>query len=166
VGELTLFERLTSEVKLMLWRPPRQQYAALCYRRRKPSAALEILVMTSRDTGRWVIPKGWPMSGKAAHEVAAREAFEEAGVKGKADRASFGYYTYMKVLDGGLKVRCRVQVHLMEVKEQYKDFKEKGLRVQEWVRWEEACQRVNEPELKALIRQFARKMLDTPSAAC
>lgn len=162
---MTLFERLTSEVQLMLRRPPRQQYAALCYRLRKKTGALEILVMTSRDTGRWVIPKGWPMVGKAAHEVAAQEAFEEAGVKGKTERAPFGHFSYLKAMDGGLKVPCKVEVHVMEVKEQCKDFKEKGMRIQEWVTWEEACQRVNEPELKALIRQFARKMLDVPSTA-
>ena len=57
------------------------QYAALCYRFRKDNT-LEILLITSRDTGRWVIPKGWPMKGKRAHEVAAGEAYEEAGVKG------------------------------------------------------------------------------------
>lgn len=73
-----LLHRVFADVPLMLRRPPRLQYAALCYRH-LPGYTLEILLITSRDTGRWVIPKGWPMKGGRAHQVAAREAFEEAG---------------------------------------------------------------------------------------
>ena len=62
-------------------RPERHQVAALCWRMGQ-GGAVEILLVTSRDTGRWVIPKGWPMDGKSASAAAAREAWEEAGVKG------------------------------------------------------------------------------------
>ncbi|WP_119942833.1 NUDIX hydrolase [Neorhizobium sp. NCHU2750] len=141
----------------MVQRPPRQQYAALCYRTKKRGEA-EVLVATSRDTGRWVIPKGWPMEHKKAHQVAEQEAFEEVGVKGKAEKAAFGYYHYRKGLDNGIKVPVRVQVHLLKVDDCVKDFKEKGVRRIEWVSAEEAANRVNEPELKILLLQFAETM--------
>jgi 8-oxo-dGTP pyrophosphatase MutT (NUDIX family) len=158
---LNLLNRLASDVRLMLRRPPRQQYAALCYRLQKKKAAPEILVVTSRDTGRWIIPKGWPMEGKKAHAVAEQEAFEEAGVRGKADKEPFGYYEYQKKLASGVNTLCRVQVHLLEVSEMAKNFKEKAVRQLEWVSPEEAALRVNEPELKDLILTFGQKMAQT-----
>ena len=149
--------RIASDVHLMLRRPPRQQYAALCYRPRKKQGGIEILLLTSRDTGRWIIPKGWPMPGKKSHAVAEREAYEEAGVKGKVSREPIGHYSYSKGMEGGLKIACKVQVHALDVKEMLKDFPEKGTRRLEWVSPEEAVARVREPELKVLLHQFAEK---------
>ena len=76
--------RITSNLKLMLQRPPRQQFAAICHRTKKKTGELEVLLITSRDTGRWVIPKGWHMEGKQPHAIAEQEAYEEAGIKGIA----------------------------------------------------------------------------------
>jgi 8-oxo-dGTP pyrophosphatase MutT (NUDIX family) len=143
--------------RLILQRPPRQQYAALCYRMKKKQAQPEVLIATSRDTGRWVIPKGWPMSGKKAHQVAEREAYEEVGVKGKVDKTPLGSFHYRKTLDSGLKVLVRVQVHALEVEGCLKNFPEKGSRVLEWVSPEEAARRVNELELKTLLNAFGAK---------
>lgn len=151
-------DRVSSNLRLMLQRPPRQQYAALCYRFKKKQGLLEVLVATSRDTGRWVIPKGWPMAGKKAHQVAEREAFEEVGVKGQVEKEPLGFYHYRKMLDNGLKIPVRVQVHALEVTDCLKSFPEKGSRTLEWVSCEEAALRVNEPELKILFLQFAEKM--------
>ncbi len=139
----------------MMQRPPRQQYAALCYRMRKGQDEIEVLLATSRDTGRWVIAKGWPMNGKKAHQVAEREAYEEVGVKGKVEKEPLGVYHYRKALDNGLKVLVRVQVHALKVEDMLKNYPEKGSRVLEWVSCEEAANRVNEPELKMLFLQFA-----------
>ncbi|MEN9850080.1 MAG: hypothetical protein RL128_243, partial [Pseudomonadota bacterium] len=58
----------------------RTQYGALCWRMHR--GKVEVLLITSRDTGRWVIPKGWPIDGLAPAQTAAREAWEEAGVEG------------------------------------------------------------------------------------
>jgi 8-oxo-dGTP pyrophosphatase MutT (NUDIX family) len=144
----------------MFRRPPRQQYAALCYRVKKKTNEVEVLLMTSRDTGRWVIPKGWPMNGKCSHEVAAREALEEAGVRGTIEKETLGSYTYAKVLKDGLTVSCKVQVYVLEVSELAKNFKEKGERTLEWVSCEEAVKRVREPELRDLFLLFKRRMAD------
>ena len=150
--------KVTGNLRLMLQRPPRQQYAAMCYRLKKKQGVLEVLVATSRDTGRWVIPKGWPMADKKAHQVAEREAYEEVGVKGKVEKEALGYYNYRKTLDNGLKIPVVVQVHALEVDECLKSFPEKGTRTLEWVSCEEAAMRVNEPELKILLLQFAERM--------
>ncbi|OHV85487.1 NUDIX hydrolase [Ensifer sp. LCM 4579] len=160
---MSLLHRLASDVHLMLRRPARMQYAALCYRIRKKTGEPEILLITSRDTGRWVIPKGWPMQGKRAHEVAEREAYEEAGVNGKIRKTALGFYTYQKRMDHGLQISCKVQVHALEVEDFSKNFPEKGARRLEWVDCGEAARRVAEPSLKELILDFGKRM-STPGA--
>lgn len=159
---MNLLSRLAKDVSLMLRRPPRQQYGAICYRRDKKRGEVEILLLTSRDTGRWVIPKGWPMEGKKAHAVAEREAFEEAGVRGTAQKEPFGFFHYEKKLKNGVKVTCLVQVHLLEVSELVKNFPERESRTLEWVSPQEAEKRVNEVELKQLFVAFAKQMGGPP----
>ena len=75
----------------------RTQFAALCWRSTR--GRTEVLLVTSRETGRWVIPKGWPIAGLSPAEAAAREAWEEAGAKGKMAEQALGFFTYDKVLD-------------------------------------------------------------------
>ncbi|NTF30955.1 NUDIX hydrolase [Rhizobium skierniewicense] len=158
---MNLLTRLANDVCLILRRPPRQQYAALCYRRAKKTGDVEVLLLTSRDTGRWVIPKGWPMEGKKAHAVAEREAFEEAGVRGRVEKNHFGFFDYDKKLRNGVQVPCRVQVHLLEVVDMVKNFPERASRTLEWVTPQEASRRVNEPELKELFLSFDKQMAQT-----
>ncbi|MBB3592372.1 8-oxo-dGTP pyrophosphatase MutT (NUDIX family) [Rhizobium sp. BK529] len=161
---MTLLARLASDVQLMFRRPPRQQYAALCYRVKKKTGDLEVLLMTSRDTGRWVIPKGWPMARKCAYEVAAQEALEEAGIRGTIETETLGHYTYSKVLRDGLKVTCKVQVFALEVTGMAKNFKEKGERTIEWVSCDEAVKRVNEADLRDLFLAFKQRMAERLSS--
>ena len=52
-----------------------------------------VLLVTSRETRRWIIPKGWPMKGRKDHEAAAQEALEEAGVTGHVHKHPMGAYT-------------------------------------------------------------------------
>jgi 8-oxo-dGTP pyrophosphatase MutT (NUDIX family) len=149
---LNVIKRLADEVQLMFRRPEQTQYAALCYR--YGTDGLEVLLLTSRDTGRWVMPKGWPMEGRQCHAVAEREAYEEAGVKGKADKQLYGTYHYQKGLKNGLSVVCKVQLYPLLVETMLNKFPEKGTRELAWVRCEEAASRVNEPELKQLLADF------------
>lgn len=152
-----MLSEISSTFQLMFRRPKRTQYAALCYRRTKKQGRLEILLLTSRDTGRWVIPKGWPMGSKPPHEVAATEALEEAGIKGIIEHDPLGCFGYGKAMPEGLVLPCEVQVHALEVTGSVKDYKEKGERKLEWVSPEEAEARVAEPGLKKLIRAFAKR---------
>ena len=163
---LNILNRIASDVQLMFRRPCREQYGALCYRLKKKRSAVEVLLITSRDTGRWVIPKGWPMDGKSAPAAAAREAWEEAGVKGTIHENAIGSYRYMKGMPHGLKVDCRVRVFALAVDDMCKNFPEKGERRAEWVDCAEAARRVNEAGLKTLLATFEQKILaDTGTAA-
>lgn len=128
------------------------QYAALCYRRAGKSG-LEILLITSRDTGRWIIPKGWPMKGKSGADCALREAFEEAGVEGIPSSVPVGVYTYDKVLPAGPQP-CIVTVYPVEVTGLLKDFPEKRERERKWFKPRKAAGKVDEPELRSLLAGF------------
>ena len=154
---MNVLSEIASTFQLMFRRPKRIQYAALCYRRAKTSGELEILLLTSRDTGRWVIPKGWPMGSKAGYAVAETEALEEAGIKGIVERDPIGCFGYGKAMAEGLVLPCEVQVHALEVTGSVKNYKEKGERRLEWVSPEEAAERVAEAGLKKIIRTFAKR---------
>lgn len=154
---MNILSGIAESVQLMFRRPSRGQFAALCYRLTRDAKVPEILILTSRDTGRWVIPKGWPMGDKPGYEVARQEALEEAGVIGDAEPQPAGYYSYDKCLDHGVKVPCRVQVHAVKVTTTVNEYKEKGKRKIEWVTPEVAEKRVQEPELKQVIRRFSQR---------
>ena len=155
---MKLLSRLAAWLQLMFRRPPRQQYAALCYRQDPASDHVKVLLVTSRDTGRWIIPKGWPMADKPPHGVAAQEAYEEAGVKGEVEREPLGYYLYNKVLKDDFAIGCRVQVHALQVERLLEDYPEKDQREAHWFDYEVAAQQVREPLLKSLILEFGHRM--------
>jgi 8-oxo-dGTP pyrophosphatase MutT (NUDIX family) len=133
----------------------RVQYAALPYRRNGKSLT-EVLLVTSRETGRWIIPKGWPLKGKLPHEAAAREAHEEAGVTGKIHRRSIGTFTYKKRLKGGKVVVCEVQVFVLKVKRQESSWLEKGERKVKWLSRAKAAKTVRNRVLGTIIRTLPK----------
>lgn len=126
------------------------QVGALCVRRRGKKD-LSILLVTSRDTGRWVIPKGWPKKGAELHKSAEREAFEEAGVQGSVGCKPIGEYVYKK-RDGTSARQLAVKVFPLLVKKQCNDWPEKKERKRKWFPVSFAAQKVDEPELTALIK--------------
>ncbi|NNM71739.1 NUDIX hydrolase [Enterovirga aerilata] len=128
---------------------PRTQYGALPFR--FAESGLEILLATSRETRRWVIPKGWPMKGKAPHRTAEREAFEEAGLKGKIQHRAIGSYRYEKKLKDGALVECQVDVFPLKVSGQRRRWPEYEQRETRWFEPAEAAAAVQEPGLAALI---------------
>lgn len=130
----------------------RTQHAALPFRE---ETALEILLITSRETQRWVIPKGWPMESLQPWETAAREALEEAGVEGAVSHKPLGAYIYEKRLVGGILVPCSVNVFPLAVERQRKTWREKEQRAQRWLSVEDAIEAVQEQGLKSLLRAFA-----------
>jgi len=134
----------------------RVQYAALPYRV-KGSSGTEVMLVTSRETRRWIIPKGWPHKGKTPHRSAAREAFEEAGVVGAVRRRSVGSFSYEKRLKSGGVVECVVRVFALEVKRQQKDWPERKQREIKWLSAAAAARTVQEPMLGKIIRRLARQ---------
>lgn len=125
------------------------QYGAICWRMHR--GRVEVLLITSRDTGRWVIPKGWPMCGREPAQAAVQEAWEEAGVKGKVDTDAIGAFGYDKVLRPGQVVPCRVNVFSVRVSELKRKYPEEKMRSRKWFGHEKASRLVAEPELRGLL---------------
>ena len=128
------------------------QIGALPWRRRE--GVLEVLLVTSRETRRWVAPKGWPMPYKSDAEAAATEAWEEAGVKGLIGPVPIGAYSYSKRLKDGSERPCRVKVYPLEVTVDRDDWPEAAQRDRRWMSPAEAADLVAEPELARLLRAF------------
>lgn len=140
-------------VRPMFQRPKRLQVAALCFTRKGPKK--KVLLVTSRDTGRWIIPKGWPIDGKDAPGAAMQEAWEEAGVKsGKIAPEPVGTYDYDKELSSGLPVPVETLVYSVEVTSLKDDFPESDQRERKWVSPKKASSMVREPELQDILRRL------------
>jgi 8-oxo-dGTP pyrophosphatase MutT (NUDIX family) len=114
-----------------------------------------VLLLTSRETRRWVIPKGWPMKGRKPCEAAAREALEEAGLVGHASKKPIGNYNYFKRRAAHFDL-CSVDVYLLTVDKQLKSWREKGQREARWFTLAEAAELVQEPGLAALLLDLDR----------
>lgn len=126
-----------------------RQVAAVPLRQRA-DGNVEVLLVTSRETGRWVIPKGWPSRRLADNLAAAREAKEEAGVTGPIGAEPIGTYRYLK----RERRRARmidVAVFRMDVKKEMKNWPERGQRTRTWFSISDARRRVREPRLKQLL---------------
>lgn len=130
------------------------QYGVLPYRV-DGEGALEILLITSKERRRWVIPKGNPIPFFLNYESAAREAFEEAGVEGKVATVPAGTYRYAKRRRAGAAAAAIVTVYPLLVTREAADWPERRERERRWFACAEAADAVEEPELQALIRGFA-----------
>ena len=139
---------------------PRLQYGVIPYRRAEDR--IEIMLITSRSTQRWIVPKGWPLARKPARDVACLEALEEAGLEGTIGKRRFGFFHYHKRLKDGSIVLCRVDVFAFEVGRQLDDWLERRERKRRWFDAQRAIKLVREDELKALIRALARSLEPRP----
>jgi len=133
--------------------PCRLQVAALPWRMN--GSDVEILLITSRDTGRWVLPKGWPEAREPLSEAAAREAVEEAGLTGTVSHVEAGRYFYAKGLPSGEEVPCEVLVFPLKVDAVADKWKERRERERRWVSAREAAGLVKEPDLSQIIARFS-----------
>lgn len=135
----------------LLQRPKKLQVAALCHR--GEGAETEYLLVTSRDTGRWIIPKGWPIRGLKSNETALQEAWEEAGVRhSRASSTPIGHYSYAKRQPSGLEIPVETLVYSVAVQDLAKEFPEAHERTRKWVSAEAASKMVDEPELQSIFR--------------
>jgi 8-oxo-dGTP pyrophosphatase MutT (NUDIX family) len=138
----------------------RTQFAALCYRVK--SNKVQILLVTTRRTGRWIMPKGWPIDGLTPQDSAACEAWEEAGVVGQQGGQHgrpLGLYSYTKMLDDTEGLPCVVMVYPVLVKSLSDDFPEKSQRTRKWFSQKQASALVGEPELARILRDFDPRAL-------
>jgi 8-oxo-dGTP pyrophosphatase MutT (NUDIX family) len=127
------------------------QFAALPFK--TGPDGLRVLLLTSRETRRWIIPKGWPIRGLKPREVAAREALEEGGLVGRiVGKHPIGSYHYTKRLPEDREKLCYVGVFLLSVDHQVDEWLEKEQREWRWVDPIKAVQMVEEGGLAEIIR--------------
>jgi 8-oxo-dGTP pyrophosphatase MutT (NUDIX family) len=157
-------ESRTARLGEPFFREHGKQVAALCWRiSRDAGPVLEVLVITSLNSKRWILPKGWPEPELTPAQSAAREAFEEAGVSGKIDAQPIGTYHYLKEKKDGSGMPCSVEVFALAVTRQLQDWPEKGAREILWLPLDQAAARVSEPGLRQLLKEFRKRQL--PQAA-
>jgi 8-oxo-dGTP pyrophosphatase MutT (NUDIX family) len=144
-------------------RSPRNQVAALPFRL-DADGRPEILLVTSRETKRWIIPKGWRMRGRKDHRAAEQEAYEEAGLTGRIAKKPVGHYRYDKRLSDGSTVACSVEVFPMRVRQERKRWPERAERDRRWYAADEAASLVNESDLQQLLRTFGAGSRDVAKA--
>ncbi|WP_413720035.1 NUDIX hydrolase [Silicimonas sp. MF1-12-2] len=133
-------------------RAVRTQFGALCWRVKNDK--VQVLLVTSRQRKRWILPKGWPVDGATPVEAAEREAWEEAGVTGKAKPVCVGVYSYVKDINSEDRLPCVVAVFPVKVKKQHADWPEKSERRRKWMSLKEAAKAVDEKELTAILSGF------------
>jgi len=136
-------------------------------------SGVQVLLVTSRRRGRWVLPKGWPQAGGALSEAAAREAIEEAGLAGATAPRPVAAYRYAKRMKGGYRLTCTVSVYPLRARAHLLSFDEKGQRRQCWVTLREAARLADDRGLRRLLQRLAglsasellRLLEDPPAAA-
>lgn len=143
----------TELVRPILLRPKRVQVAALCYRDR--DGGKDVLLITSRGTGRWIVPKGWPIDGMNGSQAALQEAWEEAGVsEAEIQSEPVGQYEYVKGMDSGGSAPVQTQVYLAHVQSMANTYPEADERNRKWVAPTEAANMVDEPGLQQILRNL------------
>lgn len=135
----------------------RTQFAALCYRIVKDKP--QVLLVTSRGSGRWIVPKGWPMNGVTPARAAMTEAWEEAGIEGESFDFCLGMFSYLKYIGPDMRLPCAVMVYPVRVRRLADDFPEACTRQREWFSRKKAARAVTEPELAQIIRNFDPRLL-------
>lgn len=134
-------------------RKRKTQYAALPHRIDK-DGNLKILLITSRETRRWIIPKGWPIRKHEPHSAASLEAFEEAGAIGIVGAEAIGTYSYDKRLKNGQVRTCQVHVFPFAVHSLLDEWPEAHQRQRQWYEPDNAASLVQEAGLADIIRSF------------
>ncbi|HCP81085.1 MAG TPA: NUDIX hydrolase [Octadecabacter sp.] len=129
----------------------RTQFAALCYRIKNDK--LQFCIVTTRRSGRWIVPKGWPMDGQTPMDAAAQEAYEEAGVRGKIHPRPIGVFSYNKARPED-DLPCIAVVYPLRVKKVLRTWPEQKERERKWVSRKKAAAMVDDFELGNIILSF------------
>ncbi|MFV3073454.1 NUDIX hydrolase [Niveispirillum fermenti] len=116
----------------------------------------QVMLVTSRETRRWILPKGWIKKKLTPDAMAAREAFEEAGVLGRIASCPIGDYHYLKRMPDGAAIECDVAVYLLEVTRVLDTWPEMDQRERRWMRIDDAAALISDGELVPLLRRLAQ----------
>ena len=128
------------------------QYAALPFQVK--DGMLSVMLITSRETHRWIIPKGWPIKGRSPSEAALQEAYEEAGIRGNIFPEPFACFGYLKRLDDGTSRNCTAYVYPLEVNDLLDEWPEKNQRKREWMAVEKAMACADDEGLAKILQEF------------
>jgi len=129
----------------------RSQFAALCYR--KKEGKVQVCLVTARKSGRWILPKGWPMDGATPAEAAAVEAWEEAGITGTPVDHCLGVFSSVKPL-GATEAPVVVMVYPVKITKEHDRWPERKQRRRKWMNPKKAAKRLTEPELRQIVANF------------
>jgi len=136
----------------------RSQFAALCFR--MVAGKPQILLITSRRTKRWIVPKGWPVAGMTPADTAAQEAWEEAGVRGEVYDQCLGVFSYAKVMDENrAPLPCLTMVYPLAVSATAAQYPEVDQRRRKWFTPKKAATKVLEPELAHILSGFDPRVI-------
>ena len=144
--------QLPLEMEAAQKRQVRSQFAALPFR--VTDDGLQVLLVTSRQRKRWILPKGWPERGLTPAQCALKEAYDEGGVKGKAYDLCLGVYSYSKILPDGTLMPCLGMVYPVKVKSTLQKYPEKSERRRKWFTPKKAASLIQEQELKKIVKTF------------
>ena len=133
------------------------QFGALPYRRQE-DGSIEVMLVTTRSSGRWIVPKGWPMEGKTPVQAAEQEAYEEAGVRGYTSGVEIGRFAHEKSQFLS-NMRTEVAVFPLSVQEELAAWPEREQRTRCWFSVEEAKRAVHSDELAGIIAKLAENQL-------
>lgn len=109
----------------------------------------KVVLINARGSNRWIIPKGsieWELS---AQDSAAKEAFEEAGIKGEVSQEEIGTYSYEKL--GG---RYKVRLYFMEVSKLKDKWDEDYFRKRKLVSPKQAIKKVVPAAVSKIMAKF------------
>lgn len=129
------------------------QYAALPVRK-NAQGNLQVCLITSRGTGKWLIPKGWPKKKLQPFETAAEEAREEAGLLGEVGQAAVGSFKYSKKLHLLASMHCQIDVYPLLVEQELENWPEESQRERRWFDQLDAAEAVSDGDLARIIRDY------------
>ena len=135
-----------------------EQFGVIAWRR-AGADGVEVLLITSRETRRWVPPRGNAIPGLRPHESAAQEAFEEAGIRGGVQPKEIGTYRYGKRARDGRVIPAQVHLYPMLVTEEAETWPERHQRERRWFAASAAADAVDEADLADLIRDFPHSVM-------
>jgi 8-oxo-dGTP pyrophosphatase MutT (NUDIX family) len=142
MSDVAVLERLLKQVAALPWRLT-------------PDGAVEVLLVTSRISAHWLLPKGWPMAGKSNAQAAQVEAFEEAGIEGRISKSRLGKFHYRRIEPDGSTSPCVVSVFPLAVMRELRDWPEQHQRQRRWFTLEEAAEAVFVPGLAEFLSRVA-----------
>lgn len=135
----------------------RTQFAVIAWQRQ--GKKLKVCLVTSRRTGRWILPKGWPKRAATPQEAVAIEAWEEAGLKGKVHPRPLGVFSYLK-RRGKSRLPVIAVLYAMEVTKAHSKWPEKKERRRDWASPKKAAARLSDRQLASMVARFDPELLD------